>query len=304
MEENGKPTLSIIIVNYDTRDVTLDCLQSVYNNASRFTIEVIVIDNGSSDGSADAIPERFPDVRLIRNMGNRYFSPAVNQGLKISRGHYILLLNSDTKVLPGTLDTMINWLEKHPNVGACGGQQLGVPYMPCWHEHRLTDMLLSCEPWAYLRSRFSASVKESGYSWDKPHLEGVEVISDGFILIRARALSDIGTFLDEHILLYFTEDDLSSRLRAAGWTLDCLADAKVVHLWQHTSKRTSPLKIKKIYQTDAIWYARKHLGYVVSILLWLATRIDYALAFLRFRLRSRKKRHPPKRDASANTSKV
>lgn len=112
--------VSILVVNYNTCQLTLDCLQSVYASKSQYGYEVIVIDNHSSDGSVEAIRAAYPEITLIANKNNTGFAKANNQGMEVASGRYVLLLNSDTLVQPDTLDTMIQFMDTHPEMGASG----------------------------------------------------------------------------------------------------------------------------------------------------------------------------------------
>lgn len=114
--------LSIIIVNYNTRQLTLDCIASVYESRTEYAYEIILIDNHSSDGTVEAVAEQFPEVRLIANQENTGFAKANNQGLAIASGRYSLLLNSDTVVQQDTLQTMLSFMDAPENkkVGAAG----------------------------------------------------------------------------------------------------------------------------------------------------------------------------------------
>ena len=112
--------VSIIIVNWNTRDLLRDCLQSIYRHAGAETFEIIVTDNHSADGSADMVAAEFPGVRLIRNDDNLGFAAANNQGIAIARGRYVLLLNSDTVVLEGTIARSLAFADAHPRAAVVG----------------------------------------------------------------------------------------------------------------------------------------------------------------------------------------
>ncbi|MHB1167126.1 MAG: glycosyltransferase family 2 protein, partial [Carboxydocellales bacterium] len=112
--------LSIIIVNYNTEKLLRQTLESIFQNLPKYRFEVFVVDNHSSDGSSGMVKEMFPQVALIESDENKGFSRANNLAIRISQGRYVLLLNSDTVVLPGSLDTMMAFMEDNPHVGAAG----------------------------------------------------------------------------------------------------------------------------------------------------------------------------------------
>lgn len=112
--------LSILIVNYNTCQLTVDCLRSVFASETGYTYEVIVIDNNSKDASVQTLREQFPQVKLIENTENTGFAKANNQGMAVSQGRYVLLLNSDTVIQTDTIQTMVAFMDDHPSVGASG----------------------------------------------------------------------------------------------------------------------------------------------------------------------------------------
>ncbi len=112
--------LSIIIVNWNTRELMARCLNAVDATVKKIAYETIVVDNNSSDGSPDMVRTQFPNVKLIANTDNGGFSKANNQGIHISQGRYVLLLNSDAFVLENTLDTMVAFMDAHPEAGMAG----------------------------------------------------------------------------------------------------------------------------------------------------------------------------------------
>ncbi len=109
--------LSILIVSYNVRDLVLDCLTSIYETVQHIPFEVILVDNASSDGTPEAVKEKFPQCHVIVNSQNEGFAFANNQGFERAKGEIILLLNPDTKVLPGSIEKMYRFLEEHPHAG-------------------------------------------------------------------------------------------------------------------------------------------------------------------------------------------
>src|ERR1041385_8820419 len=115
-----KPTISVVIVSYNTRQMTLDCLRCLYADLGDLPAEVFVVDNASSDGSADAIGREFPEVRLIANAANLGFGAANNLAMSKAQGAYLLLLNSDAFPKAGAIATLVNYLQDNPKVGIVG----------------------------------------------------------------------------------------------------------------------------------------------------------------------------------------
>ena len=117
--------LSIIIVHYKTRELTLQCLRSIREFSPRVSHEILLIDNGSQDGIGEKVMEEFPEVRLIETGRNDGFSQANNLGMVNARGHYLLLLNSDTKILEPVFDRLVQYMDSRPEVGCIGPQHVG-----------------------------------------------------------------------------------------------------------------------------------------------------------------------------------
>jgi len=118
--------LTIVIVNWNTSELLFQCLNSIYSTSTRFSFEVIVVDNGSRDDSVSMLENKFPAVILIKNAQNFGFAHANNQGLPIARGRYFLLLNSDTIVLPNVFDMLVQTADEHPELGAVGPEILNL----------------------------------------------------------------------------------------------------------------------------------------------------------------------------------
>lgn len=111
---SGAPVLSVVVLSWNTQALTLACLRALFAESPKHAREVIVVDNGSHDGSADAIAAAFPQVRLLRNPDNRLYAQGNNQGAAMARGAFVCTLNSDTEVRPGALDQLVDWLQAHP----------------------------------------------------------------------------------------------------------------------------------------------------------------------------------------------
>ncbi|HIE70421.1 MAG TPA: glycosyltransferase family 2 protein, partial [Planctomycetes bacterium] len=115
---NDAPVLSVVVLSWNTQGLTLACLKALFAEEPKHTREVIVVDNGSEDGSADAIEQQFPQVRLLRNPDNRLYAEGNNQGAAMARGELLVTLNSDTEVREGALDKLVDFLREHPDYGA------------------------------------------------------------------------------------------------------------------------------------------------------------------------------------------
>lgn len=279
-------SISVVIVSYRTREVLRDCLHSVQQHGVP-GMTVIVVDNDSRDGSAEMVRSKFPAVRLIQNATNAGFAVANNQGIDQSDGEFVLLLNSDTVVLPGALAAMVEFLEAYPDAdaGAVGCRLLspdGTIQASAGRDAkpglirlflRLTGLshLLTDEVRRFLRRTRSASAVNAlgscldSYVQDLSPME-VETVSATCLLLRRKALAEVGR-LDERFFMYLEDLDYCIRLRRAGWKLYYLPAVQIIHLGEKSSGgRMRRYSIhayqslfyfyRKHYRPPALWTAR------------------------------------------------
>ncbi len=267
------PDLSIIIVNYNTRDYLRACLNSIEAQKGALQVEVIVVDNASKDGSAAMLRAEFPTVRVIEPGVNTWFTGGNNLGVGSARGQYGLLLNSDTLVQPEMLQAMIAYLRAHPNVTALTCQQRTLDgsaiHRNCSRVPAYLDLLLGYSflgaIFARLRDRRRAAMWYAG--WERDSTRPVEVIPGSCILAARQTLAQLGPF-DERLKLYFPEDDLCQRILAQGGEIHFLADAVLLHE-EHASTRQAQRLASRVYFDDLIAFARKWHGTFAALLLAL-----------------------------------
>ena len=126
MNAEVRPDLSVIIVNWNTRELLLNCLDSFYRTVKGLTFEIFVVDNGSDDGSADSVRRAYPEIELIQNQRNLGFARANNEALRKSTGRYALLLNTDVILTDGAVESLVEFMDRNPTVGIAGGQLINV----------------------------------------------------------------------------------------------------------------------------------------------------------------------------------
>jgi GT2 family glycosyltransferase len=281
--------LSVFIVSYNTRELVKECLASIFENSGGIKFEVIVVDNGSSDGTVEVVRSLFPQARLIANDQNLYFTKANNQALRVSRGRYILILNSDTRVEAGTLPKMVAFMDAQPHVGGITCRLVdyqGNLLHNARRFHTPLSMMLRCEipSWVFRKSKAIQRYLEiSGWDWQS--VRTIDVAEDSCFLVRREALDEIGLY-DERLLLYYTEDDLCQRLRRAGWLVMYYPDVQVVHGVHQTARRVGNLPILKIRVRDQAVYCRKYLHFPWSWLVILVSWLDLSLVSLFLNVRS------------------
>lgn len=272
---------SIIIVNYNTRQLTLDCLASVYASQTSYKYEVIVIDNASHDGSVEAIREVYPDVQLIANQNNTGFAVANNQGMEVAKGRYILLLNSDTVVQPDTLHTMIYFMDRHPEMGASGCKVIlpdGSLDKAC---KRGFPTPTASFYYAFGISRlFPDRTKFNQYQLG--HLSPddeypVDCLVGAFMLVRRETIDQVGG-LDETFFMYGEDIDWCYRIKEAGWGIFYYPRTYIVH-YKGGSARRKPLKITYEFHR-AMWvFHRKHYAKKYNLLTNTAVWVGISLKF-------------------------
>jgi GT2 family glycosyltransferase len=268
--------LSIIIVSWNTRQDLLGCLASIMANQPAFPFEVLVFDNASVDGSVEAITAEYPAVRLIANSQNLGFARANNRAVTSAQGRYWMLLNPDTIVRPGALDTLLPYLESHPQVAAIGPRlvhpdgsvQQSVERLPTlfrewWRLFHLDRI--------YPLSRYPQSTLASRQP------QRVEVLSGACLLIRPEAVKVIGLF-DEEYFIYSEEIDLCDRLHQSGWELHWVPEAVVIHLRGQSTRQVADRMFVELYRSKVKFF-RKRRG---SVSAWLYKLVLFQTALFRY----------------------
>ena len=251
--------LSIVIVNWNTRDYLVGALQSIYENPPPCEFEAIVVDNDSPDGSAQAVRDQFQQVRLIANESNAGYAEGNNQGIRAATGEYVLLLNPDVLLPPDALDTSVRLLEARPDVGA-----LGV---------RLVNPDLSVQrsvrgfptPWAifaeasglsrlFSRSRLFGSYRMAWFTYDRE--AEVDQPMGTFLMIPRRAIEQVG-LLDERFPIFFNEVDWCYRARKMGWKILFSPAVEIVHYGGGSTRQVSA-KMAWESRNGLLAFYRKH----------------------------------------------
>ena len=226
------PDLSVVVVNYNTRDATSACLRSVVQAASAVDLELVVVDNGSTDGSAAAFASRFPDAVIVDAGENLGFARGVNRGARSATGSWLLLLNPDTLVLPGSLRALLDFAEAHPEYGVYGGRTLrpdgGVDPSSCWGAPSLWSlaMFATMLSTAFKRSRLFDP--ESLGAWDRDSVREVPIVTGCLLLIRRADWERLGG-MDEDYFLYGEDAEFSLRAGRAGLRRVVVPGAVIVH---------------------------------------------------------------------------
>jgi GT2 family glycosyltransferase len=250
--------LSIVIVNYNVKYYLWQCLDSVTRAARQVESEIFVVDNCSSDRSAEYVKPWFPDVHYIENRENAGFSKANNQAIRMSRGEYVLLLNPDTVVGEDTLSRVCAFMDAHPGAGA-----LGVKMIDGYGRFLPESKRGFPSPWnafckmTGLSRLFPLSKTFGGYHvryLDENERHRVDILSGAFMLLRRQALDRAG-LLDEAFFMYGEDIDLSYRIGQAGFDLHYLPETIVHYKGESTRK---DLRYVKIFHEAMLIFFRKH----------------------------------------------
>jgi N-acetylglucosaminyl-diphospho-decaprenol L-rhamnosyltransferase len=230
------------------------------------------VDNASTDGSAEMVRRRYPRVHLIENRENVGFAAANNQAIRRSAGRYVVLLNSDTEVLPGALEALAGFMEEHAQAGAAGARLLHVD----------GSLQASCHPmltpgrefWRliFLERIWARATYRMG-RWDVTAPRQVDVIKGACLLLRREALDEVG-LLDEGYFMYTEEVDLCYRLGRAGWELWWVPQAQVVHHEAQSTRQVASDMYLQLYRSKVRFY-RKFGGIQCAVRFKRLVRLAY-----------------------------
>jgi GT2 family glycosyltransferase len=233
------PKLSIIIVNWNTSEITRNCLASVRAHAPHLDCETILVDNASADDSVERIRAEFPEVRLIENTENLGFGRANNQAMRIARGRYFLLLNSDTLLIDGSLQRWVALLDREPAIGITGCKllfedlrlQSSCSRFPSLRVAMLEELML----YKLLPRRLRGELLLGGY-WAHDHERDVDCVWGAAMLVRREVFEQTGGF-DERYFMYGEDLEWCMRARDRGWRVTFTPVARIVHLDHRSSEK-------------------------------------------------------------------
>jgi GT2 family glycosyltransferase len=293
--------VSIVIVSFNTRDVLRECLRAAYRETGSLRVQVIVVDNDSTDGSPAMVEQEFPDVLLIRSEVNLGFGPANNRGFQSAGGRYIVLLNSDAFLTDGSLERSVAHMDRTPGAGLGGGRLMGRD--GSWQPSArmfptvFSDLIvLSGLAARFPRSRFFGRTDRT---WANP-MEASEVdwVPGAYSIVRAEVLAEVGTF-DSRFFLYFEEVDFCRRIKEYGYSIWYWPDIAIVHIGGESSRQLRSLQFSRTGAQLTLWrmrsmllYYRKHHG----LSAWLAMMAEAVWYWMRLQ-RRRWSRNPLRRDS-------
>ncbi|MBW7956461.1 MAG: glycosyltransferase family 2 protein [Deltaproteobacteria bacterium] len=243
------PDVSVIIVNWNARDYLLKCLASLRSGLGRLDAEVIVVDNASSDGSARAVREGFPEVKLLEQDENLGFARANNIGMRESSAGYVCLVNSDVIVLDGSLEELHRFLEARPEAALAGPRVLNPD----------ESLQPTCRRFPSLRGSLLSAIGLDGWNYfSHDRTARVEALSGCLLMIRRKAIDDVG-MLDERFFFYAEDKDWCKRFHDAGYENWYCTEAEAVH-YGGSSSGLAPVRFYVEMQKANLKYWEKHRG--------------------------------------------
>lgn len=251
--------LSIIIVTKNSASFIPECVNSILSQHTSFPVEVIVVDNASTDGIIELLEHRYPQISIIKNVDNRGFDAANNQAIRSSSGNIILLLNPDTRLEPGALEALVQYIFHREDVAAVGPkilnadgtlQRTGVSFPSLWNtfvEIFFLDLLF---PRSRVFGRHRRLYEDPDAAYEVDYVQG------SCLLLKRNALEEVG-FLDEDYFMYFDEADLCCRLKRRGWRVMYVPHAVITHYGASGATYYDETRLGHFYRSYLL-FLKKH----------------------------------------------
>ena len=249
--------VSAVVVSWNTRDLLEQCLHSIAAHAGD-SVEIVVVDNGSADGTSDMIRAHWPDVRLIANRENLGYTHANNQAIRISRGRYVLLLNADAMLRPGCLAALVARLEDDPKA-AIAGPRLVYPdgRWQRWTAGRAPGLVSALNYFLFLDRLAPERLGGMYLGRDVRVARRVDWLSSACMLVRRSTLERIG-LLDERYFVYMDDVDLCQRARDAGYAVWYCPEAEAVHVMGESTRRATGSVSPEALRSFNRYFASRH----------------------------------------------
>lgn len=257
--KSAAPVISVVIPSWNTRDYLEACLRSLESTPKPQT-EVIVVENGSQDGSAELLAQSFPGVQVIQNEKNEGFAVACNQGMRVACGEFVLLLNTDTEIYDDGLQVMLDFLREHPSYGLVSPRLVHPNGSTQRTVHAFPNLATPFFFGTPIERWFPRSKEMQRYfmrDWSQETSADIDQPPAACVLIRQSVLDEIGLF-DEQFWLFYNDVDLSKRIAAAGWKSRYLAEVRVLHHVGASTKKFAGFVPE--WQKNRLAYYRKHHG--------------------------------------------
>jgi GT2 family glycosyltransferase len=264
---SDKPTLSLVIVSWNTEQLVLDCLNSLESSRAHLPVEIVLVDNASKDGTVESVRERFPHVKIILNEENLGFAKANNAGIAVCSGKYVALINSDVVVPEDCLEKMVDYMEQHRDIGMLGPKMIlrdgtqgssvyEFPTVGIWLSNALG---------------LNFVIRKLGFmsgKVDYDKIQDVGVLTGWFWMIRREAIDQVGV-LDDQFFMYGEDIDWPKRFHKSGWRVVFYPEAQAIH-YCGASSALAPTRFYVEMNRANLQYFRKHHGWRGAVGFWLA----------------------------------
>lgn len=264
-----RPDVSVIVVSWNTQSMLRDCLESLFGSGIEASLEVYVVDNGSSDGSPDMVESEFPSVKLIRNDTNTGFAAANNQALRVATGRHLLLLNSDTLVHTGVIDGSVDYMDRNPGVGVMGCRVLnadGTVQITCSQFPTLANLVFLTTG-LFKVPGLRAARRYRMDDWQRDDERDVEVVSGCYLMARREATEAVG-LLDDDFFFFGEETDWCRRFLAHGYAVRFAPVGTITHFGGGSSKSLSSRRDLMLSEATVRLH-RKHSGFAAAAAAWV-----------------------------------
>jgi hypothetical protein len=286
------PDVSFSITNYNTKDFLASCIDSVIQGVKGYSYEIIVVDDASSDGSADMVRKKYPQVKVIENEINKGYVKSNNIGIRASGGRYIMSLNSDTVVIDGSIEIIVKFLDNNPDTGAAGPKLLNSDGSIQLQARRgFPTPLNSFFYFSGLSRLFPENRAIGGYLLtylDERIATEVDSLCGAAMAVRREVISEVG-LMDESYIMYGDDIDWCYRIKQAGWKIYYLPEAEIIHFGgRGGSRRQSYRNIFEFHRAMAVFYGKHYskghlflVNWIIYSGIWLKCAVELSRNFLR-----------------------
>ncbi|MHB8509162.1 MAG: glycosyltransferase family 2 protein [Candidatus Dormibacteria bacterium] len=267
-EREQSPSITISIVTYNSAAEILPCLGGLLADGLLGGVEVIVVDNASTDATVDIVRQHFPSVQIIENRTNRYFGPAHNQSARAARGRYFAIINPDTLIPEGTVTRLVAAMDQRGDLGVLAplicshdGAILDPEFHNYWGHHSLMYAIFGRSRQTY--AAYQAVFGRGERLETNPAQEFIfpDVVTGAFMVTTTRLFRFVGGF-DGRLRMYWTEDDLCDKISSAGFAVGCLTTVRVRHSVSASVRRSNQYLLRWIYAMDGmLYYVRRGKGW-------------------------------------------
>jgi N-acetylglucosaminyl-diphospho-decaprenol L-rhamnosyltransferase len=284
------PEIAAVVVSFNTKHLLLECLESIQSTSGETIVETVVIDNGSEDGSSDAVLEHFPEARLISNSSNLGFARACNQGIRLTRAPFLLLLNSDARLSASSIDALYSCFSSSDKCAAAGCSLVdssGRDRPSTWNF--LTPFNQALELVGLTGSAFRSLSRSHRPRPDQNGIDcSVDWIEASCLMLRRSAAEQVGLF-DERFFMYSEDEDLCWRLRRSGWLVCHSSRGTAIHRGGASAEQNPFQNLRHFYRSQYLLLLKQR-GTVSARLYLLATRTALLLKWLAHRARGKQER--------------